>query len=56
MSDWIPWTGDRPFRGEKLLRVKFKCGKISKDALPAHKWNGRWLGSPYDIEFVRVEE
>ena len=44
MSDgWTKWHGDRPFRGDKLLRVRFRCGKISKDALPAHKWNGRWL-------------
>jgi len=35
VSSWIKWTGDRPFRGDKLLRVKFANGKISKEVLKA---------------------
>ncbi|MBB3927847.1 hypothetical protein GGR43_004043 [Sphingobium jiangsuense] len=57
-ADFQPWHGDRPFRGDKLLRVKFRNGRVSKDALPASKWRGKW-GEPFpdgwDFDVVGVQ-
>lgn len=39
---WRDWDGARDFRGDALLRVRFRNGRISKDALPAWKWRGKW--------------
>lgn len=58
MSDWIAWDGKRAFKGSKILRVRYRCGMISKQALPAEKWHGTWDRGPdwgWDIIAVRQE-
>ena len=65
MNDqWIKWTGDRPFRGDKLLSVRFRTGKIAgthagPTILPASSWHGLWdkgPGWPFDIiEVLPIE-
>ncbi len=58
---WQAWPGDREFKGDTPLRVKFRCGRISNQVLPANKWRGKW-GHPfpenceYDIVEVRIEK
>lgn len=57
---WIKWDGRRGFRGDTLLRVKFRNGATSKDALEAYKWRGKWGGKfpknwDYDIVAVCIE-
>jgi len=48
MSDgWIPWDGSRDFKGDALLMVKFRNGRIASThsgptILPASKWRGRY--------------
>ncbi len=61
---WIEWDGKRPFKGDTMLRVKFRNGTISEDVLPSRKWRGKWGrqrngkrfpdGWDYDIIAVRV--
>jgi len=56
---YTPWKGDRKFHGMRPLRVLFRCGRESKDVLPAEQWNGVWQpeGSyPYDIIAVKLED
>lgn len=54
---WIEWDGKRSFKGETPLRVKFRNGAISEDALPARKWRGKW-GHPFphdwDYDIIAV--
>lgn len=53
---FTPWDGKRKFKGERLLQVWFRCGRASKDILPAQRWNGIWQDSDYDIIGVRPVE
>ena len=56
---WTNWPGTRPFKGDKIIRCKFRNGRISKEALPARKWRGKW-GHPFpddwDFDIVAVEQ
>ena len=58
---WQPWNGKRPFKGDRILIVRFRNGKVSKQSLPAHRWRGKW-GDPFpdhwgwDIVAVRTAE
>lgn len=48
-TNWRPpRTGDRP------LRVKFRNGDLSKEALPAAKWN--WSDRDYDYDITHWKE
>lgn len=38
---WKAWAGNRDFKGDALMRVRFRNGLVSKQVLPAHKWRGR---------------
>lgn len=57
MPNWTPWDGKRAFKGDKIIRCKFRNGRISAP-LPAHKWRGKW-GHPFpdhwDFDVVAVE-
>lgn len=50
---WHPTTYRSPETG-KPVRVKFRNGQISRDALPAAKWN--WSDRKYDFDIVEWEE
>lgn len=47
-TKWRP-----PRTGDKLLRVQFRDGTISKEALPASKWN--WADRDYAFDIVACE-
>jgi hypothetical protein len=52
-----PWDGKRDFRGDTTIRVLYRCGEWSKQALPAHKWRGKWrdpVPHPYEYDIVGV--
>lgn len=57
-TEFQPWNGRRAFTGDKPIRVLFRNGRVSKDALPASKWRGRW-GTPFpqawDFDIVGVK-
>lgn len=63
MNDWLTWRGLRELKGDKLVRVRFRNGKISKQALPANKWRGRYgkqangksFPDNYDYDIVAVQ-
>lgn len=56
---WLPWDGKRAFRGERMLSVRFRNGRIAQThqgatVLAAHKWYGVWQDSPWDIVAVKA--
>jgi len=54
---WHPTQWRPPRTGERKLRVKFRNGDISRDALPAAKWNWSDRDYAFDIvEFQMVKE
>lgn len=60
MTDWTEWDGKRDFKGNRLLRAKFRNGTESRHVLEAHKWRGKNGGKfprnyDFDIVAVRVE-
>lgn len=50
--NWTPTKWRRPRTGETLLRVKFRNGVESKEALPASKWN--WEDRDFDWDIIEV--
>lgn len=62
MSEWIdfPRLGKCPVKPDTVVRVKFRCGRESRDAAKAANW--RWQRFPaqseplpYDVIAYRVE-
>ena len=51
---WKPTTWRPPRTGDTPLRVRFRNGDQSKDALPAAKWN--WADRQYDWDIVFWKE
>lgn len=49
---WHPTNHRPPRTGDKPLRVMFRNGIVSKEALPASKWN--WSDRDYDWDIVAV--
>lgn len=56
---WIPWDGRKPFTSDRVIRVRFRNGRVSKAAMPARKWRGKW-GAPFpddwDFDVVAIKE
>lgn len=48
-TKWRP-----PQTGETPLRVRYRDGSVSKQALPAAKWN--WRDRAYDFDVVEWKE
>jgi hypothetical protein len=55
-GDWTPTEWRRPRTGETPLRVKFRDGEVSKEALPAAKWNWEDRDYAFDIVEVKIEK
>lgn len=53
---WTPTKWRPPRTGETPLRVMFRNGIVSKEALPASKWNWSDRDSDWDIVAVRREK
>lgn len=54
MDEWTPWDGKRPFKGDRLIRVQYRNGVVSKQALPAKDWRGKWGAEADDWDIVAV--
>lgn len=52
---WLPTNWKPPHTGDTPLRVKFRNGETSKDALPAEKWKWKNRDHDYDIVAWRPE-
>ncbi|MCC2602560.1 hypothetical protein [Sphingopyxis yananensis] len=54
---WQRNEGYRPRTGASPLRVRFRCGWISKNLYPAAKWT-RWhfKACPFDITHFKIED
>lgn len=48
-TNWRP-----PHTGDALLRVKFRDGTTSKQALPAAKWN--WSNRDFEFDITHWKE
>jgi len=51
---WHPTNHRPPRTGDTPLRVKFRNGIVSKEALPASKWN--WSDRDYDWDIAHWKE
>lgn len=49
---WTPTKWRRPRTGDTPLRVKFRNEVVSKEALPASKWN--WEDRDYEFDIIEV--